>query len=127
MSSGASPEWRKEFANRREKYIASLRAAVVGCDVVARLYYEEEGYTDFSVFENGKLVRFEKGTLVDAESFLRHLIDQGHMVAYAVSREGAKASVCVSYDMDQEEWSPAWPEGFRVDAEKTSEPMREVW
>ena len=116
-------EWRKQFANRREAFIQSLRAAVAGSEVVAKVFDAEHGYEQFSVWLDGKLVRYDQGTLADAEAFLRHLIDQGHKVAFAVSSSGDKSLVCVSYDGDQLDWSPVWPADFRVDMSQASVPM----
>ena len=122
-----SAEWREEFANRREAFIESLRAAVAGSEVESRVYNAEDGYQPFSEWVGGELVKREQGTLTDAEGFLRHLIDQGHKVAYAVRREGGKSYVCVSYDCDAEEWGPTWPVDFHVDVSRTSEQMIETW
>jgi hypothetical protein len=127
MPSSPPPAWKKEFASRRESFINSLRTAVADTQVLCRVFDAESGYTNFSKWENGKLIQFNQGTLADAESFLRYLIDQGHKVAFAVSREGPISSVCVSYDGDQMDWSPVWPDDFRVDLSKTSEPMTADW
>jgi hypothetical protein len=127
MQAGASPEWRKEFADRREAFVQLLRTAVAGSEVVSRVFDGEEGYLKFPQWVDGKLVRYDHGTLADAESFLRHLIDQGHQVAFAISRNGTKSLVCVSYDGDQLDWSPEWPTDFRVDVTQISVPMTESW
>ena len=123
----APPEWRKEFADRREAFIKSLRVAVADSTVVSHVYDAEEGYAKFSELKDGRLIKHDQGTLVEAEAFLRHLIDQGHKVAFAVSRNGATSLVCVSYDADQEDWIPAWPADFRVDVTQASVPMTEDW
>jgi hypothetical protein len=123
----APPEWRKEFDDRREAFIKSLRDAVAGSEVVSRVYDAEEGYGKFSKWIEGQLVSSDQGALAEAEAFLRHLIDQGHKAAYAVSRNGTKSFVCVSYDGDQMDWSPVWPADFRVDVAETSLPMTKDW
>lgn len=123
----APPEWRKEFADRREAFINSLRFAVAGSDVVSRVYDAEKGYAKFSELKDGQLITHDQGTLAEAEAFLRHLIDQGHKVAFAVSRSGATSLVCVSYDGDQEDWTPVWPSDVRVDGAQASVPMTKDW
>jgi hypothetical protein len=127
MQLGPPPEWRREFTDRREAFIKSLRSAVAGSEVVSRVFDAERGYEKFSEWVDGKLVRHDQGTLIEAEAFLQHLIDQGHKVAFAVSRSGAKSLVCVSYDGDQMDWSPVWPVDFRVDVSQTSVPMTRDW
>jgi hypothetical protein len=124
----APAEWRKAFADKREAFIAALQAAVAGSSSIeSRVFDEEEGYGPFFESVDGQQVRHHRGGLREAEAFLRHLIDQGHKVAFAVNRDGARANICVSYDADQEDWEPAWPEGFRVDVSQTSAPMTRGW
>jgi hypothetical protein len=123
----APAEWRKEFDERREAFIRSLRDAVAGCEAIESRVFDEEGYTPFTEWVDKQIVKHDRGGLREAEAFLRHLIDEGHVVAFAVSREGTRASVCVSYDADQDDWTPVWPEGFRVDISRTSSPMTREW
>jgi hypothetical protein len=124
----APAEWRKEFADKREAFIAALQAAVAGSSSIeSRVFDAEEGYSPFLESVDGLSVRHDPGGLREAEAFLRHLIDEGHKVAFAVNRDGARANICVSYDADQEDWEPAWPDDFRVDVSQTSTPMTREW
>lgn len=125
------PEWRKEFAERREAFLGSFRDATEGASHIESREFgfdEDEGkYRPFVHSEDGKLVSQESGGAREAEAYLRHMIDQGHKVAFAVQRDGPKAKVCVSYDGDQLEWTPTWPDDFRVDASGVSTPMTSDW
>ena len=88
---------------------------------------DQPQYSQFTERVNGKLVYHDRGGVREAEAFLRHLIDEGHTVAYGIQRDGSRAKVCVSYDADAEDWEPAWPGDFRADVSQTSTPMTRDW
>src|SRR5947208_2259983 len=57
-------EWKKEFADRREAFIAALHSAVAGsADVESRVFDGEDGYGRFSEWVDGRLVYHDGGTL----------------------------------------------------------------
>jgi hypothetical protein len=124
----APPEWRAEFDRKRETFLHALRDAVAGAgEIESRFFDAEDGYQRFSEWVDGKVVYHERGSLREAEEFCRHLIDEGHVVAFAINRDGARARICVSYDGDRPDWSPTWPPDFRVDVSQVSSPMTREW
>jgi hypothetical protein len=116
-----SQEWKDEFARRREVVVESLRSAVAASsDVVCRPcggaftfgWQFEQGHT-------GHPTQVE-GSLDYAFSYIRHMINQGFLVAVGITIESGQATVYLKAWEDDE---PSWPAGFSPTATVYSRPM----
>jgi len=114
-------EWKDEFARRREAVVESLRSAVASssevvcqpCSSAFTFGWQfEQGHTDYPTQV--------EGSLDYAFSYIRHMIDQGFMVAVGISTESGRATVYLKAWEDEE---PSWPVGFTPVATVYSQPM----
>jgi hypothetical protein len=109
-----SPEWREEFARKREDLIASLRSAV-GADTEVVSWLRDGSFTFGWAFEQGHTGHpfQQEGDFNYAASYLRHMINQGFRVAAGIAYNGPQALVCLKAWEDAE---PSWSEDFVPDA-----------
>ena len=105
-----SKEWKEEFARTRDAFVASLRASVVSCSEVVCQPCSRD-YTFGWSFEQGHTEHPWKneGDLNYGVAYLRHMYDQGLMVAFGVTIQDQRATV---YLKAWEGSEPPWPSGF---------------
>lgn len=106
-------EWTARFSGITEKFIAKFDRCLEGRNVVDCRSCDEDGLPIKWRFEmtDDEMLYHEDGSVSDAKSFLRNMIDQGMFVAFAICGSSKSTTVWVTC-WETPDDRPVWPKSL---------------